>query len=312
MDLWDIFNTSHTAPGTTIIDSCPQCNVAFEYIEGGKLCPSCNQVEDFNFIDQAAPVQSVVIVRGGQIQARTQVYDRSKILVDTYNRFFVNSKLRPSSDLVKDAVEIITVAQKFSSNSRGRNLNAMLAGAIAIAAGLNTHVIAEPALSRIFRTRAGISSGRNKIYTSLAKGKMLGLDTEGFTKDIKFVESDKAIANMIKRSMRDVGLDPAARKIYMFIKSLVMIEKLYQYVDQQIMNTKISASIYFYFVYAAGLATRPLIKDVAAKLEISSESIKKYYIKLHFAIPSIRLIVRVLDIPFNIDMVSLNNRIIAK
>lgn len=313
MSLWDIFLSSNTmtdaiANCSDAVDVCQSCNVAFEYIEGGKVCPSCNQIQDFICADPASATQSVVIVRNGQLQTRTHTYNRPKILFDIYQRFFVNSKLRPSPDLIKDAIDIIIAAQKFTSHNRGRNLNDALAGAIALAASYKSLVIREPTLSRVFLTRAGISCGRNKIYTSIAKGQLLGLDTEGLTKNIQFIEPEKSISNLIRRSMVEVGLDADNRKLYSFIKALVMIEKLYQYVDQQIMNTKISASIYFYFHYARGLERPPTIAEVAAKLDISPESIKKYYSKLHFTANALDHLTRILDIPLDTNAVRANTR----
>ena len=297
-DIWDQLIIQDLGTSAQV---CATCQIDMKIGNDILYCPSCQQEVSFDLGTALQPVanRSVVLTTGGVLCSFGKaVYNKRDILIEQYNRI-----LAPASSyfvfpppVIERAVDILQVVQEASTTNRGRHLSELMAGALFAATCESRLPITETAMAKLFKTRSGLSRGKNAVLTMLVKMAVLTgcVPREYLRKDPKRLASE-----FIKERMNRVGIWTGDKLLYTFIKCLVKIEDLYMYIDTQVMNAKIAGSLAYYAEHCVPIAgsTQLTMKDITSAVSISAETVTKYYDKLRRAAAIIEQIAKIINVP---------------
>lgn len=295
-ELWSLLNIgslslavdSHTestqAESSSIICSCGG-NYTFQ--NNIRICVKCCASEEFH--QETSNVDYFVFSSHGRLISRERKeYDRTETIKKMYVTILKKGSIELDDLLIDASAQYVVQAQQMSTNNRGQRLRNLMAGALAFALQKDGQDFAEIDIARLFRTAGGISSGRNSLTTNIARGMFKNKDS---TYSINcFKEAAGMIGNKIRCRMAKHGLNPTNSDLYHFIKSIALIDKLFGYVDNQIIACKISAAIYIYLRYYDPESTINRLSDMKTQMDITVDTVQKFVTKLHLANKAIVLL----------------------
>lgn len=293
---------------------CKDCSIEMETGPDLLVCPLCHQERPYDRESALQPVAglSVVRTRTGELCNFARVeYDRRAVLIKAYDQYCRAAEKQgimfPPA-VIERAVDVLQIVQSASTANRGRNLSELMGGALFVAICEFNFAISETTMARIFNTKGGLSRGKNGVLSLLIKEHALAGTAP---RDYLRKDPKKLMSQFIRGRMSKLGLNIYVRRLYLFLKALVFIEDLYGYIDTQTLIAKLAGALYFYYTWLdrsrcdnriipapCEIDGSPVAVSVfiATRLEISEETLRKYYNKIMHAVPAIQKIGTLLSV----------------
>lgn len=282
---------------------CPTCSGPTVTTATYIYCPECGWTEDHIVFENGGNSETLddhrIIVKSTGVHiVKLVLRTRESVLIEHYN-LILNSQAGKAAGL-QIAPEIIAAAVKLivsvipNCANRANMLNDIMAGALYITLINHNITITEEKIARIFKTRSGISHGKNMMISYILDNWVRAPDNTAMPVYLS-KNPRKLRSEFIRSQMTLLGLDISNHKLYIFIKCLTDIESLYNCFDPQTPQAKITGAIYYTLELTRGKAYAEEQK-VYVKLGISQETMKKFVTKLFFGHETILKIVKMIGL----------------